>query len=261
VRRPLDVRARLSTGRPWIGTWSQFASEEVVDVLAAAGFEFTIADTEHGAFGLATASRLVRAAEANGMAGLVRVPRNDGVEIARALDAGAAAVVVPKIETAEAAAAAVAATRFEPAGRRGACPCIRDGDHLVADWPAFAAARNARAALIALVETPAAVAEADAIAATPGLAAILAGPFDLAVAMGHGGETNDPQVRAALGRVVVAARRHDLPVIMPVFDPEPARAGEAIAFWRGRGVTGFTVGTDKLLLATQAGTFAAACEA
>lgn len=258
MRRALDIRERLDPCAPWLGTWSQLASEEVVDILGGAGFGFTIADCEHGAFGLETAARLVRAAEANGMAGLVRVPRNDPVAIARALDAGAAAVVVPKIESAEAAAAAVAATRFEPAGRRGACPCVRDGGQFVDDWPAYAAARNARRTLVPLVETPAAVEAAEAIAATPGLAAILAGPFDLSVAMGLEGDTNRPELREALLRVVRAARRHEIPAIMPVFDAEPARAAEAMAFWRSEGVGGFTVGTDKLILATQARAFAGA---
>lgn len=258
MRRHVDVAARLGAATPWVGSWSQLASEEAVDILGAAGFAFTIADTEHGAFGLETAAKLVRAAEAAGMAGLIRVPRNDPVAIARALDAGAAAVVVPKIESAKAAHAAVAATRFEPEGGRGACPCTRDGDQFVADWPGFAAARNARATLIALVESPTAVANAEAIAAPPGLAAVLAGPFDLAVAMGLGGDTNHPELRTALGRLVEAARRAGVPVVMPLFDAEPAAAGEAMAFWRERGINGFTVGTDKLFLATRARAFAAA---
>jgi 2-keto-3-deoxy-L-rhamnonate aldolase RhmA len=135
---------------------------------------------------------------------------------------------------------------------------VRAGGQFVTDWPAHAAAHNACPATLPLVETPAGVAAIDEIAATPGLAAILAGPFDLSVAMGLAGDTAHDEVQAALRRLVEGARARDVGTIMPVFDADPRRAGEAVAAWRGRGVGGFTLGTDKLILATQARAFAEA---
>ena len=95
----------VRSGKPALGTWSQIASEECIDMLGAAGLQFTIIDCEHGAFGIETAEKLFRACDANDLAPLVRAPSNDPIFIGRALDAGAVGVVVPGISTAAEAAA------------------------------------------------------------------------------------------------------------------------------------------------------------
>jgi 4-hydroxy-2-oxoheptanedioate aldolase len=128
----------VSETGPVLGTWSQFASAEVIDILGASGFDFTIVDTEDGRFGFETAEGPVRACDAAGLAPLVRVPAADAWMITKALDIGAAAVVVPRISSAAEAEHAVSTARYGPTGTRGACPCIRAGDHFVRDWPVFA---------------------------------------------------------------------------------------------------------------------------
>ncbi len=234
---------------PAIGTWSQIASAEVVDIVAASGFDFTIVDVEHAAFGLETAESLVRACDAGGLVPIVRVPTNETWMITKALDIGAAAVIVPKIASAADAARAVASSRYGTAdGSRGACPCIRAGGHFVRDWRAFANAADAPG-VIALVEMPQAVDAIDAIVAIGGLAGLICGPFDLSVSMGLEGETTHPRVVEALDRVVAAATRARLPLIMPIFHVDAVDSRRAIERWQGRGVRIFTVGTDKLLLA------------
>jgi 4-hydroxy-2-oxoheptanedioate aldolase len=238
----------LDREAPVIGTWSQFRDPEPVDILAHAGFDFTIIDTEHGCFGLETAETLVRACEAGELVPLVRVPANEGWMITKALDIGAAAVVVPRIATPEAAARAVAAARYGVEGGRGACPCIRAGGQFVEDWPAFED-EAATTGIIALIETPEAIERIEMIAAVEGLKALLAGPFDLAVAMGLRGDHSHPLVQDAFERVRQAAGAHDVPLIMPIFRPSLAGCRELMAGWMAKGVTLFTVGTDKLLFA------------
>jgi 4-hydroxy-2-oxoheptanedioate aldolase len=85
------------------GTWSQVASDDLIDMLGAAGYAFTIVDCEHTAIGLETAERLFRSCKANQLVPLVRVPANDRVWIGRCLDAGAIGVVVPGIDSVNAA--------------------------------------------------------------------------------------------------------------------------------------------------------------
>lgn len=235
--------------RPVLGTWTQITSPEVVDILAASGFAFTIIDCEHGVFGLETAADLVRACNANAIAPVVRVPAQAPWMIMKALDAGAGSVLVPKIESAEAAREAVAASRYEPDGQRGACPCVRSGDQFVRDWPAYAKRANAGSGVIALVESPAGVAAFGEIVATPGLQAVLLGPFDLSVAMGRQGDFRHPEVVAALEGMVDQATAAGVPVVMPVFSPDRDQARREMQDWRARGVEHFTIGTDKLLLA------------
>lgn len=233
---------------PVIGTWSQFRDPEPVDILARSGFDFTIVDTEHGCFGFEVAENLVRACDAGGLVPVVRVPANEGWMITKALDLGAAAVVVPKISSAAEAERAVAAAAYGPVGQRGACPCIRSGGHYVSDWPTFERTA-AGAGIIALIETPEAIEEIEAIVAVAGLRALLAGPFDLSVAMGLHGDHGHPAVQDAFERVRAAAGRRGLPLIMPIFHPSQAACRQLMRDWLDKGVRLFTVGTDKLLFA------------
>jgi len=83
----------------------------------------------------------------------------------------------------------------------------------------------------------------------PGLQALLIGPFDLAVSMGLEGEYRHPDVVAGVHRMIEAARIVNLPVIMPVFSPEPQMLGADVAIWSKRGVRMFAIGADKILLA------------
>jgi 4-hydroxy-2-oxoheptanedioate aldolase len=231
------------------GTWSQIHSPEVIDMLGLNGFDFIVIDCQHGPFGIETAERMARAAAATGLAAAVRVSRLDELEILKALDAGISHVVVPDISSAAQAARAVAATRFAPEGLRGACPCVRSGGHFVRDWRDYAAREQARTGVVALVESVDGMIEIEAIAATSGLSALMAGPFDLSVSMGLNGDWRADAVRDALNRLVAAGRDRGLPVIMPVFSPDPAECRDLVGTWSERGVSCFMLGSDKILIA------------
>jgi 4-hydroxy-2-oxoheptanedioate aldolase len=241
-----------------LGTWSQIASEECVDMVAGGGFDFTIIDCEHGAFGIETAERLIRACDAGGLVPIVRAPSADAVFVGQALDAGAAAVVVPGIASASQARAMVAASRFAPDGTRGACPCVRAGGHYIPDWRGYVAAQRAGVGVIALVETRAGLEEIESICAVEGLLALLIGPFDLSVSLGFEGNYLHPEVRLAIERMIKAAKASNLPVMVPVFNPDPVEARRQRDDWHGRGASLFVVGTDKILFASTLSGYAAA---
>jgi 4-hydroxy-2-oxoheptanedioate aldolase len=239
----------LALPQPPLGTWTQIRSEEVVDMLGAAGFDFSIVDCEHGAFGIETAEKLFRACDANGLVPLVRAPSADPVFVGQALDAGAAAVVVPGIASADQARAMVAAARFAPEGTRGACPCVRAGDHFIRDWRSHAARQRENVGVIALVETRAGLEAIEEICAVEGLLALLIGPFDLAVSLGLSGDYLHPEARMAIDRMLAAAQASRLPVMAPVFNPDPAEASRQRDDWLARGAAMFVVGTDKIIVA------------
>jgi 4-hydroxy-2-oxoheptanedioate aldolase len=245
-----SFRDILALDRITLGTWSQIASEEVIDMVGGAGFDFTIVDCEHGAFGIDMAEKLFRACDANGVTPLVRAPSADAIFIGRALDAGASAVVVPGIAAAAQAEAMVAAGRFGPEGTRGACPCVRAGGQYITDWQGYARQQSGEAGVIALVETAEGLANIEAICRTEGLLALLIGPFDLSVSLGHAGDYLHAEVQKAIDRMLSAAQAAKLPVIAPVFNPEPAEAHRQQTGWRDRGVRCFVVGTDKIILAS-----------
>jgi 4-hydroxy-2-oxoheptanedioate aldolase len=230
-----------------IGTWVQIASDDVIDALGAAEYDFTIIDCEHGAFGIETAERLIRSCEAANVVPFVRVPRGDTAAIYKALDAGAVAVLAPSVESAEEAQELVAYTRFAPEGKRGACPIVRAAQHSALAWQAFVAEQD-ECGLVPMIETVLGVANANAICAVSGLKAVLIGPFDLSVSMGHAGDDRHIDVQTAIERVIDAAKLHRLPVIMPVFAPQKNAMATQLSHWAARGVRAFAIGADKIIL-------------
>lgn len=244
-----DLKALLTSQTGSIGTWTQIAAPEVVDLIGLNGFDFTIIDCQHGHFGIETAENLARAADANDIAVALRVSRNDPVEIMKALDAGIRHVVVPNVETAQDAAQAVAATRFGPHGLRGACPCCRSGGHYIRNWQDYAAAEEARTGAIALVETAEGHRNIAQICATDGLTALMVGPFDLAVSMGLHGNWRDASVISAVKEMLQAAQDAGLPAMMPVFAPSKSECADLMAEWRSYGVSCFIIGSDKIIVA------------
>jgi 4-hydroxy-2-oxoheptanedioate aldolase len=245
TRATLDALLRKS-GRV-LGTWTQFADPDLIDALGHAGFDYTIIDCEHGPFGIETAAQLIRACEAAGIAPLVRVPKGDTVSCYKALDAGAAGILAPCMESAEEALRMVDSTRFAPYGERGACPIVRSAHHSAAAWKDFAQQQEG-VGLIAMIESPEGVSQATAICATPGLKAVMLGPFDLSVAMGHAGDHQHPKVQQAMAQVLVAAHMAGCPVFVPVFAPEQAALQDQMGRWAALGIRYFAVGADKIIV-------------
>lgn len=244
-----NLKELLASPKMVLGTWSQSASPEMLEIIGYSNFDFTIIDTEHGYFGLETAENLVRTAEAAGVVPIVRVPVNEPHLIMKALDIGAQGVVVPQITNSDEARKAISAARYHPHGTRGACPCIRAGQHFVREWDRFATKANQDAAVILLIEGTDGMKNVNEIIRTDGLDAIMLGPFDLSVSLGVGGQLDHPKVTNFMLEVIGLCKQHDVHLFIPNFDLELEAAKSAIDRWRALGCTNFTVGTDKLLFA------------
>lgn len=190
------LRALLAQGRPTFGLWSMLPHPWSVEAMASCGFDWLVIDTEHTAVTLPEVLGLLQAAAAWPCLTAVRAGSLDVVEIKRLLDLGAQTLVIPNIQSAEEARAAVAATRYPPAGIRGAAGLTRAGRFgLTADYVAGA---NDRIGLILQVETAEALAQVEAIAAVPGVDLLFIGPADLAASMGLPGQPGHPEVRRAV---------------------------------------------------------------
>ena len=235
----MTLSERLHTGPPIVATFSMIASPIVVELLAKAGFDAVVLDTEHGPIGPESLNGLVPACRAAGIAPIVRVRRNEASLIGGALDVGAAAVLVPQIGSAVEASDAVAAARFGPGGRRGTNPYVRAAGYAAgADW--FARA-DAEAAVLLMVEGTAGIAALPDILATPGLDAIFIGPFDLSQALGVPGQVEHPDVLSRIESIVAAAAARR--VATAVFAPTPSLARR----WLALGVRLVAVGFDTAL--------------
>jgi len=177
-------------------------------IAAAAGFDWLFIDMEHGALSVADAAQISMAALSQGVTPIVRVCKDAIFEGTRSLDNGAMGVVVPHVDTAEEAAAIVHAYRFPPTGARSwGGPPFAYG--LGAVNPATAQPELNESILIAcMIETPAAVANAESLAAVPGVDVLMFGTSDLTATMGIPGQIAHPEVRAAYAKVGAACARH-----------------------------------------------------
>ena len=190
-----------------------------------------------------TAESMIRAAEAAGVAPLVRVPVNAAHEILRYLDIGAAGVKVPRVETATDAQAAASALRYPPLGTRGFARSTRAARYGAAHSIAEGVERaNRELLLIVLIETAVGVQNIDAIAATPGVDVIALGPGDLSMSMGFGGDAGRPDVIAAMSHVIERAKVHGK------WTSLPAASGKAAADCYARGADIVFVGPAAWLL-------------
>ena len=201
-----SLKARMRAGQAANGFWVELFSATAAEVMGAAGYDCAMIDLEHGAADLGDAVTVMRCLAPSGCTPLVRVPANDPAWIKRVLDAGAAGVMVPAVNDAAAAEAAVAACHYPPRGFRGmAAPIVRAaryGD----DWQGYVRDIARDLLVICQVETREAVENVSEIMAVDGLDMVFIGPFDLSGSLGHLGEPDHPDVRAAIDAVEAAAK-------------------------------------------------------
>jgi len=199
------AKQRLREGKAIIGTLLGFNSPTFVEFCALAGFDFVLFDCEHGPMSVESVESLVRAAEAAGITPMARVPHNEPSTILRFLDTGVMGLLVPHIETADDARAAVQSVKYPPVGQRGLAG-VRAGDY-GAKMPTleYVKMANEETMVLALVESQRGVENAAEIAAVPGVDVVHIGPSDLSMSMGFYGQPDHPTVQAAIDRIIAAA--------------------------------------------------------
>jgi 4-hydroxy-2-oxoheptanedioate aldolase len=204
---PKDLRASLQSGRGAYGCFLNAGSLVVADLLAACGYDCLMIDGEHSPVGFETAQAMAMAIQGRGAAALMRVAANDPALVKRALDIGIDGIMIPSISSRAEAEAAVRAFRFPPEGIRGvAVPVVRASEYGV-HTEAYLAEGRHRTLLICQIETTAAVEAIDDIVSVEGIDMLFVGPYDLSANLGHLGQPDHPDARAAIARVEQAANR------------------------------------------------------
>jgi 4-hydroxy-2-oxoheptanedioate aldolase len=182
----------LAAGRQQLGLWSSLSSNYTVEVIAGAGYDWILLDTEHSPNDLESMLTQLQAAAPYPTAAVVRVAWNDMVLIKRYLDIGAQSLLIPYVQNAEEARAAVAATRYPPQGMRGVGGTTRATRFgRIKD---YARRANEELCLLVQVETPQALENIEAICAVDGVDGVFIGPADLHASLGYPGETGNPAV-------------------------------------------------------------------
>ncbi|WP_082092273.1 HpcH/HpaI aldolase family protein [Demequina pelophila] len=235
------LRAGGVTAAPTFGVWSGLADPAVAELLASSALGFVCVDLQHGLATFSELPAIVQAMRAAGRAPVVRVPWNDAVSIMRALDTGAAAVIVPMVNAVAEAEAAAAAFRFPPEGGRSWGPMWGP----IRNEPVPPVEQQNREALcLVMIETADGVANAQEILDLDGVDGVFIGPNDLALDCGYGRATyrdSDEVAELIQGLVDLATARGKVAGLY-CSDVEMARD------WAGRGATMLSACHDAAVL-------------
>lgn len=178
------------------GLWCQLSDPLAAEMGAGAGFDWMLFDTEHTPLEVHSVLPLLQAVAPWPVSAIVRPTSLDVAQIKKILDLGAQTILVPMVQGAREAALAVAAVRYPPRGIRGLATATRAAGF--GRIPGYAARAHEETCLLVQVETRGALDQIEAIAAVDGVDGIFIGPADLAASLGHPGESNHPEVMAAI---------------------------------------------------------------
>ena len=243
-----NFKRAIKDGRPQIGIWSSLSSHIVAEILAGAGFDWVLLDTEHSPNELPMVLNQLHAMEGGTATPVVRVPWNDMVMIKRYLDIGAQALLLPYVQTPEEAAEAVRYTRYPPQGVRGVAGSTRASRY--GRIPDYFKRVNDELCLLVQAETRKSVANLDAIAATDGVDGVFIGPNDLAADLGHLGNWQHPDVWKVMEDAAKRIRKAGKAPGILVGDADGKRCLDA-------GFLFVAVGADVVMLARGAEALAA----
>jgi 2-dehydro-3-deoxyglucarate aldolase/4-hydroxy-2-oxoheptanedioate aldolase len=201
------IKERVRNGEELLGVFLQMASPVAAELAGVAGFDWAVIDLEHGTGSESDVLGQLLALHGTGVPAVVRVESASRLRIGRALDLGAAGVLVPQVNDAAQAGDVARWLRYPPSGARGVALSARGAGYGAAGHGDVD--RLDRAVLgIVQVETAAAIEQVEAIAATDGVDALFVGPSDLSHSLGVPGAFDAPAYTDALRRVVDAAGSH-----------------------------------------------------
>jgi 4-hydroxy-2-oxoheptanedioate aldolase len=176
-------RTLLERPDPVIGTWVKLPTVESVELMMLAGFDFLVLDLEHSPMSIETVSTLLAVTRASGGAALVRIPDHSPAWVQRCLDAGAAGILAPHVDSIFEAEAIGRSARFEPRGRRGVGPTSRAGAWGMRPMREYMDEGD-RSMVVAQIESELGVRAAAGMIQTGEVDALFVGPADLGVSLG-----------------------------------------------------------------------------
>ena len=238
-----DVRSALSTKELSIGSWLMFDHPMMTEMMAKSGmFDWLVVDMEHGEAGLSAMARQVQIIDLAGCTPIVRVGSNDPYFIKRALDAGAAGIIVPMTMDADDAKRAVDAMYYPPRGNRGVGLFRAQG--YGADFEGYRQTVDDGLIFIPQIEHHVAVSDLENILAVDGVSGFIVGPYDLSGSLGLPGQFDHPDVVAQMDKLEAVMRDNPKPGGFHVVHPDHAEIDKRI----GQGARLLAYGIDMIFL-------------
>jgi 4-hydroxy-2-oxoheptanedioate aldolase len=192
------LKKQLRCGQKALGCWLHTASPIVAEIMSLCGYDGAVIDLEHGPDNYLSATQLMQAMSVTKTCPIIRVPWNDSVAIKRALDTGCEGIMVPEINSAAEAEALVKACLYPPIGKRGAASILNRASGYGLDHANYVADNGKELLVIAQIESLAAVAKLEEIAAVDGIDILFIGHSDLSGDCGGIGDYENPVFIEAL---------------------------------------------------------------
>ena len=242
------IKEKIRRGEPSLGTWMSMAHPSIAEILAMAGYDWVVIETEHTAIDVSEVLRLIIAIEQRGSIPLVRLAWNDPIQAKAVLDSGAAGVLVPMVNSKTDAQLAVQMTKYPPLGFRGVGLARAQG--YGENFDEYVKNANDDTLLIVQIEHKDAVANIEEILSVPGIDGTFIGPYDLSLSLGIPGQISHPDVLAAKQKVCEATLAHGL--IAGVHFVQPRTAADDCRQAITEGYRFIALGTDILFLGDSA---------
>ena len=226
IDRLVDLRSRLAADTPIVGTWIQIPSADYAEIIGNAGYDWAAVDLEHGAVSRSQLPDIFRALELGGTVPFSRIANPDPSLCQQSLDAGAAGVILPRIEGAKQLESLVSACKWPPDGRRGVG---FSRANLYGTFFEQYKAEAARPFVVAQIESAIAVHSIDEIVQVDGVDAFMIGPYDLSASLGCTGQLTNEIVRSAISTIISSCQRFRKPSGFHVVEPSPKLLSQAVA--------------------------------
>ena len=231
----------LTQGDTLMGSFISTGYPVNTELMGLAGFDFVIIDLEHGMGSERDILSQLHALQATQAIPVVRVESHEKQRVHRLLDLGVQGIMFPRVNTAEEAAACVAAMRYPPDGVRGVATIVRAAGY-GAHFNDYRVESKTNLLTIIQIESAEAVENVDAIAAVEGVDVLFVGPMDLSTSLGIFRQYDHPHFLNALAKTLAAARQHNRTpgILLPSVD--------TTRHYRDMGFRFLTAGTDVALL-------------
>lgn len=183
IRMEAMLKDAIRSGATVFGTFVKVPAPPLIDVISQAGISCVVVDQEHGALSFAETETLIRAANAQGLAAIVRIPEVTRSNVMHALDSGAIGIMVPMVETVEQMNEAVAESHYPPKGGRGLSRGHRSIGYGSRNLKEYLEEQHKTTLVIGQIETPAGARIAKELSLVDGLDVLFIGPTDLSLSL------------------------------------------------------------------------------
>ena len=217
------VLAKVRAGEPALGIALHLTDPSVFELAGLMGFDAIWMDMEHHFYSLEVAANAIRAARVGNTDVVARPAKGEFMRMSRMLEAGATGIMYPRCDSAEEAREVVKWAKFAPLGKRGFDGSGPDVPYILTPMQRYVREANEQTFVLIQLEEPHAIAQADAIAAVPGVDMLMIGPADFSVLTGSPGQFDHPSVAAAIETVAKAAKKHGKHWAATCGSPEQAK--------------------------------------